>query len=96
MIKNLVRLALLASFFTVLIPIAQAAGPEGVGDPSLDAYCEGRCNNGTPFSCTGVSVKCVDGVGCDATTAGGGTITVRCPGVAPGTPLPATPPGSGV
>jgi hypothetical protein len=95
MIKNLVRLVLLASFFTILIPMAQAAGPEGVGDPSLDATCSGVCPNGQTFTCTGVVVRCADGVGCDATTAEGGTISVRCPGVAPGTPIPATPIGSG-
>jgi hypothetical protein len=57
------------------------AGPLGQGSPhgpSIQAYCEGTCANGTGFYCSGATATCTDGSGCTATGDDGSKASFTC------------------
>lgn len=57
------------------VKLASSGGMSHVSGPvappiTMQATCSGTCSNGTPFTCTGDTVSCTDGVGCTATVKG--------------------------
>jgi hypothetical protein len=50
---------------------------EGGGESGTEASCTVSCGNGTGYICTGTTVNCADGQGCNATS-GGHTVSGYC------------------
>ena len=53
-------------------------GPDPLGGVFSRAECTADCGDGTGWRCTGASVTCVDGAGCDAFGSDGSSAHGRC------------------